>query len=242
MRSQILLRNRTSSYPFSVLAVILLAARIFNGQDTPSDSDFQFWNETVVAIPVKTSLDEHGKQRDDITLLILGTLRLGQNRMYPVDKRIGFGFDFRINQSLTLTPSYYFRAGEPVRDRPEYEHRARLDLTYDVKWPDVSFRNRNRIEYRIRHSRPDTVRYRNKSTVRFPIKEQGRELFAPFFANEVFYDFREGHWSSNEFSVGISKKIGSFTSTDAFYLLRTNRTGAIRTINGIGLNLKFTIR
>lgn len=209
-------------------------------QSTLPDSDFQVWNETTLAFPVIKSKDKNGKTVDQLSLLLFGVLRLGQNRLYPVDKRIGVGFDARINGNFSFSPTYLYRAGQPFRNRNEYEHRLRFDVSYDKKWKKFSIKDRARIEYRFRNSRQDTVRFRNKFTLRVPVNKDGKELFAPFVAEESFYDFQAKTWSSNEFSIGISKKLTSSLSSEFFYLLRNNRTG-LKTINVVGVNLKFRI-
>ncbi|MDM7921976.1 MAG: DUF2490 domain-containing protein, partial [Pyrinomonadaceae bacterium] len=168
--------------------------------------------------------------------------RLGQNRLFPVDRRIGVGIDLRINNSFSFSPSYYYRSGEDTRNRRDTEHRVRFDLNYSKKWSKVAVKNRSRIEYRIRNSRPDSVRYRNKFTFSVPIKKGDNEVFTPFVADEIYYDFRDQEFSRNEISAGISKKLSKLISAEFFYLHRTNRSGTIRTINAVGANFKIQLR
>jgi hypothetical protein len=237
--------KRSNWSPFYGIAAALLSLLLTMGavaQTSESDSDFQVWNETKLVIPIKFDEDENGKRTDKVSFVLMGALRLGQNRLFPVERRVGLGLDIRLNNNFSLSPSYYYRNGEELRNRRDSEHRIRTDLTYERKWNSFSLKDRNRVEYRIRHSRGDSVRYRNKLTFKVPVRKDGKELFAPFAADEVFYDFRAGEWARNEFSVGISKKLSSTASADFFYVLRNNRSGTIRTINAVGVNLKFTIR
>lgn len=187
------------------------------------------------------SEDKKGKSVDKLSLLFLGTLRLGQKRLFPVDRRIGVGFDLRLNDRFSFSPSYYYRTGEDLRNKRDTEHRVRFDLNYSQKFKRFSIKDRNRVEYRIRNSRPDSVRYRNKFTFSVPVAKDGKELFAPFAADEVYFDFRDSEWSRNEITAGIAKKLSKAVSTELFYLFRQNRSGTIRTIHGVGVNFKIRI-
>ncbi len=222
------------------LTTVCIFTCSFAGQ-SGSDSDFQVWNETTFSIPFIRGT-EKAKPVDRVSLLLLGTVRLGQNRLYPVDRRIGAGIDVRINKYFTFSPTYLYRYSEAVRDRGSFEHRIRFDLTAEKKFKHFSLRDRNRVEYRMQHSRSDFVRYRNKVSLRVPVKKDEKEIFAPFVANEFFYSSADKSWSSNEFSAGIGLKLRQNTSAEFFYVYRTNDTGSIRQIHGIGANFKIVIR
>ena len=218
-----------------MLIVLPLAAK---AQD---QGDFQLWNETTLVFPVLKERDENGKAVDKLSLLTFGTLRLGQNRLYPVDARVGAGFDLRINKYLNFSPTYVYRRGEALRNRKEYEHRLRFDVTVGNRWKNFSIRDRSRLEYRVRNSRSDSVRYRNKFTFAFPVKHKDKEIFSPFIADEWYYDITAKEFSTNEFSVGISRKLSANTSADIFYVRRDFKNGQPRYLNGIAVNLKIRI-
>ncbi|MEW6361814.1 MAG: DUF2490 domain-containing protein [Pyrinomonadaceae bacterium] len=222
---------------FSALVFILSPKCL--AQNSLPTSDFQIRSDVTIVFPaVIKSIDSHGKQFDRLSFFLTGAFRLGQNRLYPVDERIGGGFDLQINKFVTYSNSYIYRRGEPLRNRKEYEHRLFFDLTVGKKWPSFSIKNRSRVEYRFRNSKPDTVRYRNKFTFAFPLEYRKKPVLSPFFADEVFYDFHEKHWSMNEFSAGITRKLSSRTSADFYYLRRDTRSGQIRSVNSIGVSLK----
>lgn len=220
------------------LLVILLSASSIHSQDP---GDFQVWNETTLVFPILKMTDKNGKDVDRLSLLTLGTIRLGQNRLYPVDARIGAGFDLRLNKYFNLTPTYVYRRGETVRNRKDYEHRLRFDLTVGNKWKNFSIKDRSRIEFRVRHSRGDSARYRNKFTFAFPVRHKDKEIFSPFIAEEWYYDFTAKEFTTNEISAGISRKFTSNTSADIFYVRRDFNNQQLRYLNGIGVNLKIRI-
>src|SRR5690606_41959030 len=80
-----------------------------------------------------------------------------------------------------------------------------------------------------------------KITAKFPVRRNGKEIFAPFVATEPFIEFSDGSFSSNELSLGISKKFEHGLSADFFYINKYNRTSAPKYINGIGVSLTITL-
>ncbi len=229
---------RLAITPIFAAALLLFASFAAKAQ---GDADFQIWTETTLAFPVIKETDKDGKESDKLSLLVLGVLRLGQNRLYPIDARVGAGFDLKLNKYWSFTPTYVYRRGEPVRNGKEFEHRLRFDLTVGHKWKSFSLKDRSRVEYRIRHGRDDSVRYRNKFTFAFPVRHKGKEVFSPFVAEEVYYDITAKEFSTNEIQAGITRKLSKNVSADLFYIRRDTNSGAIRHINGIGSSLKIRI-
>ncbi|HEX6280491.1 MAG TPA: DUF2490 domain-containing protein [Pyrinomonadaceae bacterium] len=211
------------------------------GQTAEPDSDFQVWNETALIFPVVKTKDASGKESDKLSLIVFGSIRLGQNRLFPVDARVGTGFDLKLNKYWSFSPTYVYRRGEPLRNRKEFEHRLRFDVTVGHKWKNFSLKDRSRYEYRIRNSRSDSSRYRNKFTFAFPVRSEGKEIFSPYVSDEVYYDFTAKEFSTNEISAGISRKLSSNTSADFYWLRRDFRSGQIRHFNAVGVNLKIRI-
>ena len=226
----------------SFLILTLAFATLASGQSQPPETDFQVWNENTFSLPVLKSKDEKGKDFDRLSLLFITSLRFGQNRLAFVDERIGGGFDLVLNKHFNVTPTYLYIAGQPGRGRREFEHRLRFEVTYNHKFKHFSIKDRNRIEYRIRHSRSDSVRYRNRFTLTIPVKKDGKELFAPYIGTEPYYDFTAGQWSRNDLSPGISKRFTDKLSADFFYVWRHNRSGLPKDVHAVGVNLKVKVK
>jgi hypothetical protein len=227
---------------FQILVCLIIFGAISAvAQTTPPESDFQFWNETQIIVPLIKSKDKKGKDFERVSLFLSGTLRFGRNYTRFVDERIGFGFDFKITKLLTLTPSYLYRAAQPYQNRKEFESRFRFAASVENKWTRVSVRDRNLIEYRMRNSRADSVRYRNKLQFNFPIHRAKKEIFAPFVADEIYYDFHEKAWTRNELTLGVNRKFTPDFSADFFYLNQRNRGNVLKTVNALGVNFKIKI-
>jgi hypothetical protein len=211
-------------------------------QTNPPRNDSQFWNDTQFTIPLKKELDEKGKEFDRIALIITSTLRGGRNWQHLIDERIGFGFDFKVNKYLTLTPSYLYRADQPYLGKSERESRFRFAATLEKKFSKFSIKNRNLIEYRDRYRNvANSTRYRNKTIFSIPVTKDKKELFTPFIADEPYYDFLAKGWTRNEISAGISKKFTSNFTAEVFYLYQRNRGNILKNVNVVGVYLKFRI-
>jgi hypothetical protein len=222
-----------------IVCILAFSAAAFSQE--PNEGDIQFWNETKVYFGSISRTDKDGKKQKFISPHVMGTLRIGQDIRHFVGERIGFGFDIRLNQYFKFTPSYYYIAEQAVKNSKAFEHRLRFDITGEKKWKTISLSDRNRVEYRIKNSKKDSVRYRNKFKVKFPVRKDGKEIFSPFVADEPFYDFQKKEWSRNEFSSGIEKKFNSTVTAEFFYMLQSNTGSILKRVNIAGVNLKFTI-
>jgi hypothetical protein len=222
-----------------LLFLSILPLSVFS-QSFPQ-TDTQSWNDLTITKPIIKTKDKKGKNFERVSFFFTATLRIGNQVKTIVDERIGFGFDFKINHFLTLTPSYLYRTNKPNLNSREYESRIRLAATLERKWAKFSIKDRNLVEYRMRNSHADSTRYRNKFTFSYPILRDEKELFAPFVADEPYYDFSAKHWTRNELSIGITRKFTHNFSTDFYYLRQDNRSGLPKALNVFGVGFKVKI-
>lgn len=206
-----------------------------------AQSDVQFWNETQVVFPLSKKQDSAGKEVERLSFFLIGNLRFGRNNRRFNDERIGFGFTYRFNKHVTFTPSYNYIAQQPPGNRHLFESRVRLAVGVENRWKHVALDDRNLIEYRFRNSSADGARYRNRLKLAFPVRSEGKELFAPFVADEMFYDLRAKTFSRNEFSLGIGHKFNHHLAADFFYLWQENRSGNPKRVHAFGVNLKIVV-
>jgi hypothetical protein len=225
---------------FSILLFLSILPFPVFAQNLPQN-DTQFWNEITVSKPIIKDQDKKGKVFDRVSIFFNGTLRFGNKIKNLIDERIGFGFDLKINRFLTLTPSYLYRSFKATLNSREFESRLRFAATLEKKWKKFAIKDRNLIEYRLRNSRTDSTRYRNKFTFSYSVLKDDKELFAPFVADEPYYDFNAKRWTRNEFSAGITRKFTKNFSADFYYLYQKNRSGTPRTVNAVGINLKLKL-
>ncbi len=220
-------------------SIFLFSATAF-AQVTPIRSDFQIWNDTLIAIPLKKSHTKTGVEFDRTTLSIVGTLRFGRNAARPVDERIAVGLSYRLNKYISFVPDVLYRGYQPYRGRKEYESRFRFAVVLENKWKYFSLNDRNQIEYRLRNSRQNSVRYKNRLRLNVPVVKNKRNIFTPFVSDEPYYDFQAHDLTRNELFAGIGKRFTKNFGADFFYLFVKDK-GFPKTINGIGINLIFRI-
>lgn len=207
----------------------------------PGEGDIQFWHETTVTIPVYKTTDSKGKKSERVNLFFNGVLRFGGNLTQAVDERAGFGIEFKPNKWLTLTPSYLFRRDQPIVGRHGQENRLRFAVTLEKKFAKFTLKDRNLVERRFRRNVADSTRYRNRLGISIPVLKDKKEIFSFFVNDEVYYDFLAKHWTRNEFSPGISRKINKNLTTEFFYMLQTNRSLPLKRINAFGVNLRIKL-
>ena len=222
-----------------ILAVFLCSVSAFS-QTAVQNSDIQFWNDTSITFPLIKSKDEKGKEFERLSFSINGTLRFGRNAAGFTDERIGVGINYRINKYISLAPDTFYRARQLSKGRKDYETRFRFAVVLENKWKNFSIADRNQIEYRLRNSRQDSVRYKNRFRFNYPLLKAKKELFTPFVSDEVYYDFLAKAWTRSDLFVGIGKKFNNNFSTDIYYLLVKDKS-LPHTINGIGVSLKFKV-
>lgn len=223
-----------------IVAVCLCAISVFS-QTSPPESDIQIRNETSVSVPLIILKDKNGKEFEKLSFSINSTFRFGDNTSRLIDKRIGVGINYRINNYISIAPDILYRAQNPTRSRKNYESRFRFAVIFAKKWKKISIEDRNQIEYRLRNSRQDTLRYRNRFRFNYSIVKDKKEIFAPFVSNEPHYEFQAGRFVQNQFFAGISKKFNKHFSSEIFYLF-VKDVSSPKTVNGIGINLKFKVK
>ena len=218
---------------FFLFAIFIIPITIFS----QSTNDVQFWNETVVSIPIIKSKDKNGKEFDRLSGQIIGIFRIGKNSIQLGDKRIGAGFDWRVSKFLSLQPSYIYRAENSRGGGRLYESRIRFAANLQKDFAKIRLRNRNMIDYRQRKSRiTDPTFYRNRVQVIFPQKK-----FEPYIMNELYYELGSKKITRNRLFFGFNKKINNNLTADTFYVWQKNRTGTIKTVHGFGINLRIRI-
>ena len=226
---------------FSIPILLLISAFASHGTgQTPLDPDFQFWNDNTIVIPIISSPVNGSGRKDKLSLLILQTNRVGTNGLHAADERVGFGFEALVKY-LTISPTYLYRAAHALPRHWQYEHRMRFDATLSKDWNSIGIKNRNRVERLIRNSRSDLTRYRNRTTVRFPLNPEGKHRIDAFGMIEPNYEFTRGIWTVLDVGGGIATKLTQDLSTEIYFIHRGPLKDRVPHINGIGFSLKLNL-
>ncbi|HEX8637012.1 MAG TPA: hypothetical protein VF692_03035, partial [Pyrinomonadaceae bacterium] len=81
---------------FFVIALIILVNFSSAAQSVVADEDFQSWNDVQLTAAM-------GKRAD---FILTGTARVGDNWRKVVDQRLSVAFNLKINDWLSVQPSY----------------------------------------------------------------------------------------------------------------------------------------
>jgi hypothetical protein len=226
---------------FTILLTLLFCLTPAIAQTTPVDTDDnQVWNETQFVFPIAKKKHEGGRT-SELSFFVYGVARFGQNARHFADERISFGLNYKYNKYITFSPSYLYGASQPAPHKKAFESRFRFAVTLENKWKKFSIDDRNLVEYRLRNSTADTIRYRNRFRFLVPVVKGDKEIFTPYVGDEVFYDSKTKKISRNEIYLGVVRKLSPTVSADMFYMWRMNRIGSPKNLNIVGVNLKIKI-
>ena len=209
-------------------------------QSAVDDSDVVGWSDVTVGTPL-IEKEENGKKVDLLSLNFTAGLRFGRDLKRPIDQRVGAALTYRINKYFSVGSGYLYRRFRPTEAPRQFEHRVLFFLTAEKQFSRFTLRNRALTTYLIKHSRSDTVVYRNRIQANFPIKKDNKVLFSPFVADEPFYDFSLKKWFRNDFYVGVTKQFTPKFGADFFYVRQGFNTGQLRTTNGFGISFRYRI-
>lgn len=218
-------------------ALLLGCAAAVPAQSLPSE--FESWNEIQLIVPLIRDKNSKGKMVDKVTATFSGISRIGRNPVRPLDSRVSATIDYRVNKYLSLMAAVLYRRDELTPRVDRYETRLDLGFVLTKTWGNFTFRDRNVIEHRFRNSRKDINVYRNRGQISYSIKHKNKELFAPFVANEGYYDLTNKLWSQNEFHAGISRRLNKRTVLDVAYTRNDSRPF---NANALNLTLKIKLR
>lgn len=218
---------------------MLVSAGVANAQ-TADTADNVAWSDLTFVVPL-TKRDENGKRVDAWSLNLNAGFRMGRDVRRPTDERGVVTINYRFNKFLSAGTGYMYRRYRLTEGPRLYEHRLMFFLNAEKKWTNVTLRNRALTTYLIKHSRSDTVVYRNRVQLNFPIRKKEKEVISPYFADEPFYDFSLKKWFRNDIHIGVTKQFTKKFGADFFYLRQGFNTGAIRSTNGVGVSFRYRI-
>lgn len=220
------------------IVVFCCGSLVISAQTVDDNSDIVGWSDFTIGVPL-IEKEENGKKVDKLAATFTAALRFGRNLKRPIDERAGVALTYRINKNFSAGSGYLYRRSRPTETRAQYEHRALFFLLAEKKWDKVVLRNRSLTTYLIRHSRPDTVVYRNRIQANFPITKNKKPIISPFIADEPFYDFRLKRWFRNDIYLGVTRQFTKVIAADFFYVRQGFNIGSLRQTNGFGVSFRY---
>lgn len=209
-------------------------------QSADDPTDIVGWSDVSFIIPL-VKKEENGKQIDRLTIALGGVFRYGRDLSRPIDERSSVTLNYRLDRYFSIGSGYLHRRSRLTEAPKAYEHRLMFYLTGEKQWPAVVLKNRAMTTYVIRHSRPDTVIFRNRIQANFPIKKEKKVLLSPFSAVEPFYDFRLERWFRNDVFLGVTRQFTRTFGADLFFVHQNLNAGTLRRTNGFGMSFRYRI-
>jgi hypothetical protein len=190
-------------------------------------ADFQNWDEI--------DFSDQVAPRVTVTFPVLA--RESFKLRDPQLDATGALIDVRVNNNFTLTGGYLY-VNLPFTGRGYEANVPLVAATVKEKIGSFVVSDRSRAEQLF--GLPDfPVRYRNKVNISVPL-DNGR--WAPFIANEAFFDFSQSRWTQDRFQVGVDVGLNDQVRLNTYYLVRTNLRNGVNDVNAIGLTLEVRLR
>jgi len=192
------------------------------------DGDFQYWNTEGIS----------KKINDDWRIALEQEFRWGDNATNPYYNHSDLGVNYSgLAEWLDLGLNYR-HIHEEKSDNWKVENRPHFNATAKWKLLDIAFSNRGRLEYRNREDAENYWRYRNKFSIKTPLKLSKLEI-QPYIADEIFYDFDVETLNRNRLYGGLGFKILKNLKGEIYYLWeRTENSDKWNDINVLGTKLK----
>jgi len=198
---------------YSVLILVIFIVFCLKICFASDDGEFQYWNTESVST----------KLNDDWKIRLEEELRLGDDggNLYYQHSDLGFTYS-GLTDWLDLGFNYR-QIFEKKSGEWKEEQRPHLNAVVKWKWLDYGFSNRVRFEYREREDSQDYWRYRNKFTIKFPLKFSKFEI-QPYIADEIFYDFNCEELNRNRFYSGFGLKLLDNLKGEIFFLWQSSQS------------------
>jgi len=209
---------------------IIFTALFFDNSFAYDDGDFQYWNTESAS----WKLDK------DLTIALEEEFRFGDDasNLYYQHSDIGATYSGLADWlSIGINYRHIF---EEKSSKWKQENRPHLNATLKWKAADISLSNRLRLEYRNREDAEEFWRYRNKFSIKMPIKLSKFEI-QPYVEEEIFYDFDEETLNRNRLYSGFNLKLLKNLNAQAYYLWEsTEKSDKWNDIHVLGTKLKLS--
>ena len=213
----------------AVVAILLFAASQACHEARAYDNgDFQIWNTDVEDIKiyknVKYSMEQEYRFGEDATELYYQHYDFGF--VYGFDKRLDLGFFYRL-------------VFERYKKKWREEDMPNVNATIKLDFWKFKFDDRNRIEFRHFRYQDDSIRYRNKFALRYPVDFKKMKI-SPYLSDEVFITSTGAGFNENRFCPGVEFELTKNAKADFYYMLKENRVRGSKWtwVNALGIRGK----
>lgn len=216
--------NILSLFLAVMLTISTAAAQTPGFQD---EADIQSWNDVQLTVPLT-------KQFDFVTT---ATMRFGKNVTRLNDARYQIGFTYKPNDSVSITPLFWYIQARNTAGRFRVEHRLNLRAAYKFPTKGFGLSHRSIFEYRIRGT-GNTWRYRPSLTFDKDIPDRIIPKAKLYITEEPFYDSAASKFSRNRVTVGITKTLSKQLSLDLYFMRQNDGLSRPGDLSVIGTSWK----
>ncbi len=193
-----------------IIIVLCLVVMAFNAY-AYDRGDFQIWNTDA----------EEVKIYKGVKLAMEQEFRFGENASEFFYQHYEWGFLFGFSKILDLGLLYRLVL-ERVKHKWMEEDEPSVNATLRFDLWKFKFENRNRLEYRHFRYKDDSMRYRDKFTIKYPVKFKSITI-SPYVSDEIFISSNGTGFNENRFCPGIEFELTKYAKADIYYMLKSNR-------------------
>lgn len=192
--------------------------------------DLEYWQTYNVSVDINK----------DFAFTVTEELRFGRHNGNPYLHNVDLGIVYKgLTEWLDLGFNFKKEYEKDSSGKFRHENRPHLNITVRGKLFDLPASNRSRLEWRDFENKEEVWRYRNKMTVKLPIKLTKLNL-QPYVAEEWFVNLGDDNINQNRLFSGISFKLSKNINGSVYYLWKTSKiSGGWRDTNVIGTQFKF---
>jgi hypothetical protein len=197
-----------------VFFVFVMLVGVFNDASFAfDDGDVQYWNTESIS----------WKFTDDWKAKIEEEFRFGDDMQDFYYHHSDFGLSHSGLAEWLALGVHYRQVFEEKSGVWKQENRPHLNATIKFKLEGLDVSNRSRFEHRDREDADTDWRYRNKSSVTFPIKWTTFEI-QPYIAHEIFIDFDAEDFTRNRLYAGLGLKLYKQLTGEIYYLWQSTKS------------------
>ncbi len=195
---------------FLILIVVSFTSPLF--AEVNKNSDFQFWNEQSIKIPLSAKWEIKG----------ISEFRYGNNASFFFAKYYQGQLIYKMLMWLSLSPGYrqmWVRSKESPQWTPLYMPFFEAVLHGNLASWEVS--NRTRATYIMVESKEKTWSFRNRLMLVSPFRVT-KLCIAPYISEEVFFLQKDGFFQSR-FIAGLTTRYSRNFTSKVYYMLRSDK-------------------
>lgn len=175
------------------------------------NGDFQMWQTYVEDISI-------GKCTK---LAMEQEFRFGEDASEFFYQHYDWGFAWAFDKRFELALGYRL-----IYERYKRKWREEDDPYTNLTWKQdiwkFKLEDRNRIEYRHFRYKADSMRYRNRFMLKYPIA-LGRIKVAPYTSDEIFISSDGTGYNQNRFQSGLELELTKNLKADIAYMMQSTR-------------------